>query len=338
MGPLVLAFAPALASPCAEPGSTVACANCNFEDAAEASAAGSFKYMCPKEWTCSGGTILTPSGSAPWGGTTTADGTPWLGLQMQGASASKTVSGLTPQKPYVVEFTLAERRQSADPNQQITSLRVELNGQTIIPLIEPTITWSKFSHRFVGPASGTATFVLTNTGPAKDQTVFVDRLTVGAERSCGANANCEVAGPQDYRCACDAVGGFVGTAVDNGPATCHEAADLAERVTNAEAEMARLAGEVVLAKQETAAVIASIDALNAKWTALGEALQQAATTGGGKGGGVPSTGTWIESDGGAIAISVAEGRSVLVNGERVLVESQVWQAVHDAIAVVAEAV
>lgn len=59
----------------------------------EADPADNYRYMTPTGWRASGGVIVVPSGSAPWGGLQTPDGDFYASVQGSGSFLEQTVTG-----------------------------------------------------------------------------------------------------------------------------------------------------------------------------------------------------------------------------------------------------
>ena len=75
----------------------------------EADAVATYTYQTPTGWLAGGGVVVIPSGSAPWGGLETTEGSHYCAVQGSGSFVEQAVLGLTAGSAYDVNFLAAER-------------------------------------------------------------------------------------------------------------------------------------------------------------------------------------------------------------------------------------
>ena len=151
----------------------------------EADAVDSYTYMTPTGWRAGGGVVVVPTGSGPWGGLVTPDGSYYVSVQGSGSFVEQTVSGLRPGTAYNVQFWTAERPGYGNAE----SLRVVVDGVVVMDSSHPPETFSHLTAVFVASASS-AVVRFENDSPDGDNSFFVDAVTVTAAPGGGA-LSCE---------------------------------------------------------------------------------------------------------------------------------------------------
>lgn len=151
----------------------------------EADTVGRYTYMTPTGWSAGGGVVVVPSGSGPWGGLETPDGSYYVSVQGSGAYVEQTLRGLSPGTAYNVQFWAAERPGYG----KAESMRVVVDGVVVLDSSHPPETFSQLTAVFVASAS-TAVVRFENDSPGGDNSFFVDAVSVTPAPGGGA-LSCE---------------------------------------------------------------------------------------------------------------------------------------------------
>eukprot|EP00929_Paragymnodinium_shiwhaense_P000821 TRINITY_DN101028_c0_g1_i1.p1 TRINITY_DN101028_c0_g1~~TRINITY_DN101028_c0_g1_i1.p1 ORF type:complete len:1391 (+),score=428.75 TRINITY_DN101028_c0_g1_i1:112-4284(+) len=120
------------------------------------------------------GVWLISSGNSRWGGTTAAAGKYFLGLQGAGAFASLHVD-VAPGEVYELSYSVARRGNAG--NQEGSSMKIKLNGDTKAEFAPVGSKFEKKSFSFKAPAA-TASITFENNSPPGDKTVFLDDVSL----------------------------------------------------------------------------------------------------------------------------------------------------------------
>ena len=135
-----------------------------------------FEYVSTlPSWTISGATpVLIRSGNVDWGGTTTADGSYFLGLQgsSTGAAVSQVVPNHLPGRAYELHFDVAMRANYDQP-----TIQVWIGGQKVHEMSPGSSSFTTITVPYVATASNME-IELKNGGTESDRTVFIDAISI----------------------------------------------------------------------------------------------------------------------------------------------------------------
>ena len=144
----------------------------------ESPVVSAFTYGCPPSWSCSGGVVVIPSGSLPWGGATTFDGGQYVGFQVTGTYVKQTLSGLVAGTNYKLTFYAGMRGGPSD----YVPVQVLINSVVVYTVTQPpTNAFTKYTYIF----QATATSVILGfqngyANPSLDTTCFVDYVQIAS--------------------------------------------------------------------------------------------------------------------------------------------------------------